>query len=64
MDKTLDKTLYTLGSRYTYYDKNLCYQASLKAIENGFQVRYGRTYMGQYFYEIVDPFKEDGDNNG
>ena len=53
------ETLYTLGSRYTYYGKDLCYQASLKAIEAGFQVRYGRTYMGQYYYEIVDPFEEE-----
>ena len=60
-----DKAMFSLGDRYTYYDKNMCYKASLKAIERGYQVRYGRSYIGQYFYEIVDPFKglSEGDVN-
>ena len=53
----IKKTMYKLGERYTYYDKNLCYQSSIKAIKLGFQVRYGRTPLGQYYYEIVDPFQ-------
>ena len=50
---------FKLGNRYTYYDRNLCYKQSLKAIKQGYQVRYGITYMGQYFYEIIDPFEKD-----
>jgi hypothetical protein len=48
---------FLLGNRYTYYDKNLCYEVSLKAINQGYQVRYGKSIMGQYYFEIVDPFE-------
>ena len=50
---------FKLGNRYTHYDKNLCYEQSLKAIKQGYQVRYGITYMGHYFYEIIDPFEKE-----
>ena len=32
---------FKLGNRYTYCDRNLCYEQSLKAIKQGSQVRYG-----------------------
>ena len=54
---------FKLGNRYTYHDRNLCYKQSLKAIKQGYQVRYGITYMGQYFYEIIDPFERDDNND-
>ena len=54
---------FKLGNRYTHYDRNLCYKQSLKAIKQGYQVRYGITYMGQYFYEIIDPFEKDDNND-
>lgn len=54
---------FKLGNRYTHYDRNLCYEQSLKAIKQGYQVRYGISYMGQYFYEIIDPFEKDDNND-
>jgi hypothetical protein len=54
-----DKSLYKLGERYTYYTKELCYKQSLNAVRQGYQVRYGKTRLGTYFYEIVDPFEEE-----
>ena len=57
--KLTDKPKYALGCRYTYYSKDLCYKESVKAIKQGYQVRYGLSYMGQYYFEIVDPFETE-----
>lgn len=51
-------TAYRIGERYTHITKEYCYKESLKAIKQGYQVKHGITYTGNYFYEIVDPFKE------
>lgn len=49
---------YVLGKKYFHYDKEHCYKMSLKAIALGYKVKYGISYSGQYYYEIVDPFKD------
>ena len=48
---------FTIGDRYSYITKDECYRVSLKAIAQGYQVRYGTSYTGKYFFEIIDPFK-------
>jgi hypothetical protein len=60
-NKLTDKPKFTLGNRYFYHSKDLCYEVSVKAIKQGYQVKYGITCLGKYFFEIVDPFREDND---
>jgi hypothetical protein len=48
---------FTIGGRYAYITKDECYRVSIKAIEQGYQVRYGISYAGKYFFEIIDPFE-------
>ena len=60
-NKLTDKPKFLLGNRYSYCSKDLCYKVSLKAIKQGYQVKYGITYLGKYFFEIVNPFREDND---
>lgn len=49
--------LFAIGERYTYFTKDECYKVSLKAIAQGYQVRYGISYTGKFFFEIIDPFE-------
>lgn len=58
----MKKWKYSLGERYTYPNKDWCYEASLKVIEQGYQVRYGVTQLGNYYFEIVDPFERSNNN--
>ena len=53
---------FKLGNRYTYIDKDFCYKVSLDAIKQGYKVRYGKSLLGQYFFEIIDPFEGSNDN--
>ena len=57
----IDKPKFSLGNRYSYFSKDLCYEVSVIAIKQGYQVKYGITCLGKYFFEIVDPFREDND---
>lgn len=50
---------FEIGGRYTYHTKDECYKVSLKAVRQGYQVRYGKSYTGHYFFEIVDPFESE-----
>lgn len=50
-------SLFKLGNIYTYKDKNSCYEQSLIAIKFGYHVRYGTSFSGHYFFEIIDPFE-------
>ena len=54
---------FSLGQRYSYLDKNICYKTSLKAIDEGYQVQYGRSNTGIYYFEIVDPFNKTDDTH-
>ncbi len=52
------KSVFKVGQRYTYPSKELCIKVSKKAKEEGFQVRYGISDFGSYYFEIIDPFEE------
>lgn len=50
---------FRVGSRYTYCTKEQCIEVANQAKKQGFDVKYGVTpYIGTYYFEIVDPFKE------
>lgn len=46
-----------LGQRYTYATKEYCYKIGKHVESLGYEVRFGASWTGLPYFEIVDPFK-------